>query len=170
MYFFYYFWLHRVFITVWELSQQGRAGAPLPLWCVDVSSPRRLLVQSTGCKCLPWARRPSPGAPHHLESFQTREGTRAPCTGRQTLIHCTAWKVHPHVFFFRVQNNLMFQVCPVSLISHIRNLRPEEVMYFPCSRSHNSQNTNLGFELSFDGPAKNILILSFRVFFLNFKS
>ena len=126
-----------------------------PVVGVDFSLPRLLLLQSTGSKCEASSGRglPSSVAPHRTQSFHTRDGTRVLCIGRQILIHCTAWKVHPYVFLFHVQNNLMFKVCPVSLISQIRNLRPEEVIYFPCSRSHNSQ-IRIGFELSFDGACK----------------
>ena len=44
----------------------------------------------------PWPT--GPAAPRHAGSSQTRARTCVPCTGRQTLNHCTTREAHPLIF------------------------------------------------------------------------
>ena len=58
------------------------------LWCAGFSRRWLLLLWSTGSKGMSLA------ALQHVESFQIRDQTPLPYSGRQTLIHYTTKEVH----------------------------------------------------------------------------
>ena len=94
-YWFFFFWLHWVFVAARGLSLVVASGGYSSLWCVGFSLRWLLLLWSTGSRHVRFSGC-STGlvAPRHVGSSQrTRDRTHAPCIGRRILNH---WKLQEH--------------------------------------------------------------------------
>ena len=107
IYLFIYLWLCWVFVSVRGLSLAVASGATLHrgarashyrgLSCCGAQAPDAQAQQL-------WLT--GQVAPRHVGSSQTRARTRVPCTGRQTLNHCTTREA-PIKGFIILQNALL---------------------------------------------------------------
>ena len=114
IYLFIYFWLRWVFVAARGLSLVVVSGRYSSLRCAGFSLRWRLLLRSTGSRCMgfsscsTWAQqlwlvgsrtqakqswRTGFVALRHVGSSRTRDRTRVPCIGRQILNHCVTREV-----------------------------------------------------------------------------
>ena len=125
--FYFYFWLHWVFVAAHGLSLIAASGGYSSLRCMGFSLRWLLLLQSTGSRCAgfsscnTWAQqlwRTGLVALRHVGSSWTRDRTRDPCIGRHILNHCAAHELfivviqlHLHMYFiFKKFNHTTYAV------------------------------------------------------------
>ena len=87
--FFFFLWLHWVFVSVRGLTLVAASGGHSSSRCAGLSPSWPLLLWSTDSRCTGSVIvAHGPSCSTHVGSSQTKAQTRVPCIGRQILNHC----------------------------------------------------------------------------------